>query len=453
MITNKRNSYKKIYIVVTIVALLLISGIWIVIQGPFLDDYYQNKKISSMKDSYSEIKKAAKKFGFNSDEFDIVFRKSIEKDNVEIVIRDNESSNLKVSTNEYEILAFDLMSYIFGRPANISDEEIEIAEDYEVHYVVDTKTQFSYIDMWGRIDDEILFLMRSPVEGIRESINVAKGFLTIVVVVLTVALVFSIILFIRALTILELRSKNAQLEKDIQQKEYLERMRSEFLSNVSHELKTPLAIVQGYAEGLTDLADGDADTTRYYCDVILDETSKMNQIVQKLININRIEFGEIKHTYESFDIVSMIRDYVCSSEILLSNNAITFEMPDYEPIIVYSDANSIEEVINNYFSNAIHYATNEKIIKVTIEEVDEYIKVYIYNSGEKIPEESIPHLFEKFYKVDAARTREYGGSGVGLSIAKALLDSLEEEYGVKNVSGGVEFFFTVHREEREKHEK
>lgn len=453
MITNKRNSYKKIYIVVTIVALLLISGIWIVIQGPFLDDYYQNKKISSMKDSYSEIKKAAKKFGFNSDEFDIVFRKSIEKDNVEIVIRDNESSNLKVSTNEYEILAFDLMSYIFGRPANISDEEIEIAEDYEVHYVVDTKTQFSYIDMWGRIDDEILFLMRSPVEGIRESINVAKGFLTIVVVVLTVALVFSIILFIRALTILELRSKNAQLEKDIQQKEYLERMRSEFLSNVSHELKTPLAIVQGYAEGLTDLADGDADTTRYYCDVILDETSKMNQIVQKLININRIEFGEIKHTYESFDIVSMIGDYVCSSEILLSNNAITFEMPDYEPIIVYSDANSIEEVINNYFSNAIHYATNEKIIKVTIEEVDEYIKVYIYNSGEKIPEESIPHLFEKFYKVDAARTREYGGSGVGLSIAKALLDSLEEEYGVKNVSGGVEFFFTVHREEREKHEK
>ncbi|MCQ2499127.1 MAG: HAMP domain-containing histidine kinase [Lachnospiraceae bacterium] len=448
MTTNKKSSYKKIYIVVIIFALLLISGIWIVIQGPVLDDYYQNKKISSMKDSYVEIKKAAKQFGFNSEEFDIVFRKAVEKDNVEIVIRDNESSNLKVSTNEYEVLAFDLMSYIFGKPSNISDEEIEIAEDYEIHSVVDNKTRFSYIDMWGRIDDEILFLMRSPIEGIRESITVAKGFLTIIVVVLTVALVFSIILFIRALTILELRTKNEQLEKDIQQKEYLEKMRSEFLSNVSHELKTPLAIVQGYAEGLTDLTDGNSETTKYYCDVILDETSKMNQIVQKLININKIEFGEIKHTYESFDIVALVKGYVSSTEILLKSNNISFYMQEYEPILVYSDISSIEEVLNNYFSNAIHYAKNEKTIKINIKEDDEYVTVYIYNSGEKIPEESLPHLFEKFYKVDAARTREYGGSGVGLSIAKALLDSLDEKYGVVNVSDGVEFFFTVRRREK-----
>ena len=118
-------------------------------------------------------------------------------------------------------------------------------------------------------------------------------------------------------------------------------------------------------------------------------------------------------------------------------------MDDYPTINVWGDEFKVEEVFMNYFSNAINYAQGEKVIDVKIEREGQKVKVSVFNTGNPIPEESIAHLWEKFYKVDKARTREYGGSGIGLSIVKAIMESMNQSYGVTNYENGVAFWFTL----------
>ena len=220
-------------------------------------------------------------------------------------------------------------------------------------------------------------------------------------------------------------------------------MRKEFLSNVSHELKTPIALIQGYAEGLKEGINDDAESRDFYCDVIMDEAAKMNTMVKKLLTLNQLEFGNEVVAMERFDITALIKNYIASSEILLRQKEITVRMEDYGAIYVWGDEFRVEEVFMNYFSNAINYAQGEKVIDVKILQEEDTVKVSVFNTGNPIPEESLEHLWEKFYKVDKARTREYGGSGIGLSIVKAIMESLNQQYGVVNYENGVEFWFTL----------
>ncbi len=118
-------------------------------------------------------------------------------------------------------------------------------------------------------------------------------------------------------------------------------------------------------------------------------------------------------------------------------------MEDYGPVWVWGDEFKVEEVFTNYFSNAVNHCSGDKNIVVTLESKDELVRVNVFNTGELVPEEALPHLWEKFYKVDKARTREYGGSGVGLSIVKAIMESMNRQYGVENRQDGVLFWFEL----------
>ena len=244
-------------------------------------------------------------------------------------------------------------------------------------------------------------------------------------------------------TISELRTANNELKKDIEKKNQIDEMRKEFLSNVSHELKTPIALIQGYAEGLKEGINDDAESREFYCDVIMDESAKMNTMVKKLLTLNQLEFGNEVVNMERFDVTALIKNYIASSDILLKQKGITVRMEDYEPVYVWGDEFRVEEVFMNYFTNAINYALREKVIDVKILCKDKKVRVSVFNTGNPIPEESLEHLWEKFYKVDKARTREYGGSGIGLSIVKAIMESMNQQYGVENYDNGVEFWFTL----------
>lgn len=244
-------------------------------------------------------------------------------------------------------------------------------------------------------------------------------------------------------TISELKSANNELQRDIERKNEIDEMRKEFLSNVSHELKTPIALIQGYAEGLREGISDDVESREFYCDVIMDEAAKMNIMVKKLLTLNQLECGNDAVKMERFDIVALIRNYIQSSEILTKQNEISVRMENYPPIYVWADEFKTEEVFMNYLTNAIHYALYEKIIDVKLRITDNIVRVSVFNTGEPIPEESLAHLWEKFYKVDKARTREYGGSGIGLSIVKAIMESMNQNYGVINYDNGVEFWYEL----------
>jgi signal transduction histidine kinase len=245
-------------------------------------------------------------------------------------------------------------------------------------------------------------------------------------------------------TIRELKTANLELKKDIETKEKIDKMRSEFLANVSHELKTPIALIQGYAEGLQDgIADDDPESREFYCDVIVDEAGKMNKMVKQLMTLNELEFGKNNYNLERFDIVAVIQNYLKSADILAKQKDVTVQIEDSEPIYVWADEFKVEEVLQNYYSNALNHIDGDRIIKIKFKKGDGVVRVSVYNTGDPIPQDSIEHLWEKFYKVDKARTREYGGSGVGLSIVKAIMDSMGQRYGVVNCEKGVEFWFEL----------
>ena len=243
-------------------------------------------------------------------------------------------------------------------------------------------------------------------------------------------------------TISELKTANNELKSDIEKKEQIDEMRKEFLSNVSHELKTPLALIQGYAEGLLECINDDAESRGFYCEVIMDEAGKMNQMVQKLLTLNHLEFGNDAVTIDRFDITELIKGVIENATLLLQQNEIHL-LFDEGQAYVWGDEFQIEEVITNYLSNAIHYAAGEKQIRIFYTYKEEGLRVSVFNTGSSIPQEDIDKIWDKFYKVDKARTREYGGSGIGLSIVKAVMESHHRECGVCNCPGGVEFWIEL----------
>ena len=244
-------------------------------------------------------------------------------------------------------------------------------------------------------------------------------------------------------TITELKQANNELLTDIQKKTEIDEMRKEFLSNVSHELKTPISLIQGYAEGLKENINEDPESRDFYCEVIIDEADKMNTMVKKLLNLNEIEFGNNQINFVRFDIVTLIRSVLSASEILFRQKEVILHFDQSEPVYVWADEYMVEQVVTNYINNALNHVSGQKIIEIKLIPRDGRVRVAIFNTGDNIPEEDLDKIWIKFYKVDKARTREYGGNGIGLSIVKAIMNSLNQEFGVINRPVGVEFWFEL----------
>ena len=244
-------------------------------------------------------------------------------------------------------------------------------------------------------------------------------------------------------TISNLKEANYKLQKDIEQKEKRENMRSEFLGNVSHELKTPIALIQGYAEGLKEGVNDDPESREFYCEVIMDEAGKMNRMVKNLLALNQLEFGQDDVQFERFDITSLISGVLQSLDILIEQKEAQVIFRHKNPVYVWADEFKVEQVVRNYVNNALNHVDGEKVIEIKITKENDMAKITVFNTGTPIPEEDLPHIWEKFYKVDKARTREYVGNGIGLSIVKAIMDSFGKGYGAINHTNGVEFWFEL----------
>ncbi|SHH02570.1 HAMP domain-containing sensor histidine kinase [Tepidibacter thalassicus] len=243
--------------------------------------------------------------------------------------------------------------------------------------------------------------------------------------------------------ILELNKKNEKLIKDIEKERKLEEMRKEFVSSVSHELKTPIALIQGYAEGLIENVIEDEESKNFYCEVIVDEVKKMDKLVKDLLNLSQIESGYFQLEKTNFNICDLVNQVINKYKNIFEEKEINLRIENDENILVNGDIIRIEQVLVNFINNAIDHVDNKKIIDISIKSEGQKVRVSVFNSGEHIPESSLDKIWTSFYKVDKARTRNYGGSGLGLSIVRGILELHNNNFGVDNVEGGVIFWFDM----------
>ncbi len=251
----------------------------------------------------------------------------------------------------------------------------------------------------------------------------------------------------------DLRNKNEQLEKDIAKERSLEKMRKEFVSNVSHELKTPIAIIQGYAEGLRLNVVGDEERRKMYCDIIESESYKMDRLVRQLLELSQIEAGQAVINKDVFDLSAMLYSIADRIESITDENDAEIELLcDDSPRPVFADEMRMSQVVTNFLNNAVSHAKYEKKVQISVKDTDKAYRVSVFNTGDRIDEESIKHIWDSFYRADKARSRENGNYGLGLSIVKGIMNMHGAEYGVENTDDGVTFWFDVQKAPTEENE-
>jgi len=243
-----------------------------------------------------------------------------------------------------------------------------------------------------------------------------------------------------ASTIENLQQANVKLMKDIEKEKQLEQIRKEFISGVSHELKTPLSIVQSYAEGLKDGLN--IEKNGYYADVILEEVDRMNGLVVDMLELSKLQSGTYTLKSEPFLIVDCIENVIIR---MFKNSSIQchFNFNLDEDTLVIGEKRKIEQVIINILSNAIHYGNPGSVIKMNLLEEGDYVNISIFNEGNPIPADKIDKIWDRFYRVDESRNRQNGGTGLGLAIVKTILDLHHSSIKVHNKVDGVEFIFNL----------
>ena len=512
-----RHQISVIFMAVLLFAIFAITAV----NGIFLEKYYITKKVQVLLDAkddlaelnlnelmqgkeilestegskYDDSLESSKKGTADSGQDGLTdeISRACSRNNLSWVVTNKENSRWYGWGENERLLREKLFGYVYDLDEDKNHGRVlEETDDCVIQQVHDRFAGMDYVECWGWIDDDNCFLIRTPLESIRESAAISNKFYFWVGAVIVILSGLFVMVFTKKITkpiseltdlsqkmsnldfeakyqsrvgneidvlgdnfnrmssqlestISELKSANLKLQKDIEDKIKIDDMRKEFLDNVSHELKTPIALIQGYAEGLKENISDDPESREFYCDVIMDESAKMNKLVKNLLTLNQLESGKDAAVMERFDIVSLIRGVLESMNIMIQQKEASVIFEEQEPIYVWADEFKVEEVVTNYTSNALNHLEGKRQIEIKIIPVEEKIRVSVFNTGSPIPEEDVPNLWNKFYKVDKARTREYGGSGIGLSIVKAIMEGMEQQYGVQNYENGVEFWFTLDR--------
>ncbi|MGL5378974.1 sensor histidine kinase [Clostridium sp.] len=243
----------------------------------------------------------------------------------------------------------------------------------------------------------------------------------------------------------DLKLKNKQLEEDIEKERKLETMRKDFVAGVSHELKTPIGIIEGYAEGIKDgIATG--NDIEIYLDTIIEESHKMSKLVSNMLELSKLESGTVKLNFEEFNIIRLIQRSIKRLSLDFESKNITIIFNNNLPYAyVKGDIFYLEQVFTNLLTNALKYTNANEIVNVVILEENSKYKISVENSGAHIPKEEIDNVYANFYRVDKSRNRSQNSSGLGLAIVKKILNMHNSNYTIENTSIGVKFTFTLEK--------
>lgn len=478
----------KLFFTMCVVILVIILSL-ILINSIVLENFYIYSKTATIKQVYQKVNDYYNTENTNVD-LETELKKIAYKNNFDILIKTD--TNLIIFTSDREFLS---STYILKDINEIKSKSIEENETkINVKVTTDEVNNVSYMFLTGILDNGYVLYIRMPISPIEESVKISNtvllmiGGITLVVAGIIASFISrkftSPILQLNDIankmakldfskkyritdtedeinelgrsintmsdkleaTIKELQKNNIELEKDIEEKSKIDEMRKQFISDVSHELKTPIALIQGYAEGLIENVNSDEESRKFYAEVIVDETNKMDKLVKQLLELMKLEYGKREFDNEKFNINELINEVLRKCSVMINEKNIKVYFENKEPIYVYADEFYMDQIITNYLTNAIKHAEEvekETKIEIKVEKVSNKIRVSVFNTGENIPEEDLQRIWGRFYKLDSSRNRQDGGSGIGLALVKAIMNNYQNEYGVENEKNGVEFYFDM----------
>lgn len=482
----------KLFMTLSLVILLIILFL-ILVNNFVFGQFYLYSKTRALKSVYQVVNHY---YNYElSGDLESELEKMAINNNFDILIKNDQNVNVYTSNKDF-FSAFGQMNEMTNKFNSGTGTVIEKDKDFTIKKIMDNKNGITYILLSATLDNGFLLYIRIPITSIQESVKISNNFLYLMAgfAILIAAVIVSYVSrkfgdpiselndiakkmanldfshkyeitnaddeintlgkSINAMsdklekTIKQLRNTNIELEKDIEEKSQIDEMRKSFISDVSHELKTPIALIRGYSEGLLENINSDEESRNFYAEVILDETNKMDRLVKQLLELMKLEYGKREFKDTEFNIVELEKEVVRKSQVMLEEKQVKVKFNTLEEINVFADDFYIEQVISNYLTNAIKHTKeikHQKFIQIENEVNIEKgkVRIKVFNTGENIKEENIERIWKRFYKLDESRNRADGGTGIGLSFVKAVMNNYGNVYGVINKENGVEFYLEL----------
>ena len=438
----------------------------------FLEKYYIFHKEKELKSSFDQVRLICEKQGDSSDDAYVQFERICANGNINMLIADQDRNLIWSSYSSAQRFQMQMEDWLYGSDRS-RVQVLSSGKDYTLLRQTDERLQSEYLVLLGTLKNGNNLYMRAAVESIRESASITNQFF---VMVSMGAIILSVILIIvlskgishpiHALsdiarrmtqldfdakyipvrhvsreidelgnsmnelsetleeTISELKTANVSLQQDIEKKEQIDEMRKEFLSNVSHELKTPLTSISGFAEIMQDGFVKDEDV-KVFAGRIYKEAQRLIRLVGDVIRISRLDEGGLPYQWEKLDLYSLTHDIFSTLH----------EAAEKQEVHMYMEGGStvldtvptiMEEVLYNVCDNAVKYNRRGGEVFVRLKDGEDAVRVNVRDTGIGIPKEDQERIFERFYRVDKSHSKEIGGTGLGLSIVK---------HGVKTLNG------------------
>lgn len=345
-------------------------------------------------------------------------------------------------------------------------------------YYIDEKNddEKSKLVFVSQMSNGKLIILRKPIKSISQSVSIANQFYMISGAIVICVGSICVLIFSKKMTkpIVEMSDiaeniSNLNFEKriEVQSKDEIGKLgesinkiseklsanieelkndverRKQLVRNMSHELKTPIGIIKGYAEGLKYGVADNQEKMQKYCNVLVEECDRMDKLILELLNHSMIEAGMVKLNITSFNLYELINDIIERFKAEMNEKGVTFDLKCENNFVISADRDMLEKVINNFITNAIDYVEGRNLIELKVEEKNNEIRISVFNTGTNIPIGAIDKIWDVYYKVDKARSRKYGGHGLGLSIVKSIIKLHGGSTKVENVKDGVEFSFEI----------
>ena len=443
----------------------------IILNSIFLKSYYiyKNKNIfvevsERISNEYSDSKESVYEYINIIDSIDGISTTIVGKNfNVEY------NSFTQEQTTDQKMLSKEIKQMILDNENKISKRNLYYTSDAKN----DQTTKLIFI---SRMSNENFIILRKPIKSINESVLIANQFHMVAgIIVIFIGSIF-IIVFSKRITkpIIEMSNVAENISKlefdkliniksedeigklgesinKISEKLYISinelkqdvESRKQLVRDMSHELKTPIAIIKGYAEGLKYGLANDKEKMQKYCSVLVEECDRMDNIVQELLNHSMMEAGMVEINRISFDFDEFISNIITRFNPIFMEKGITFDFKCVNNYIITADRQMLEKAVNNFITNAIDHVGGRRSIQLVAESEVNRIIISVFNTGDYIPIKDFEKIWDIYYKVDKARARKYGGHGLGLAIVKLIVQIHEGITKVENIDDGVKFSLEI----------